>query len=69
MIGVRYLAPVLILCIGAVIYELPIGDLKVIFLPLTWLPSLARTVGNQRNPRYPLPGERDHSARVIDEGL
>jgi membrane protein YdbS with pleckstrin-like domain len=41
MMRVRYLAPVLILCIGAIIYELPIGDLKVVFLPLTWLFAMA----------------------------
>jgi len=41
MMRVRYLAPVLILCVGAIIYELPIGDLKVVFLPLTWLFAMA----------------------------
>lgn len=41
MMRVRYLAPVLILCIGAIIYALPIGDLKVVFLPLIWLFAMA----------------------------
>jgi len=41
MMRVRYLAPVLILFIGAIIYALPIGDLKVVFLPLTWLFAMA----------------------------
>lgn len=41
MMKVRYLAPVLILCVGAIIYALPIGDLKVVFLPLTWLFAIA----------------------------
>ncbi len=41
MMRVRYFAPVLILCIGTIIYSLPIGDLKVVFLPLTWLFAMA----------------------------
>jgi uncharacterized membrane protein YdbT with pleckstrin-like domain len=41
MMRVRYLAPALVLCIGAIIYALPIGDLRVVFLPLTWLFAMA----------------------------
>ena len=41
MMRVRYLVPALIVCIGAIIYALPMGDLKVVFLPLTWLFAMA----------------------------
>jgi hypothetical protein len=37
MMWIRYLAPVLILSAGVIIYLLPVGDLKIVFLPFTWL--------------------------------
>jgi membrane protein YdbS with pleckstrin-like domain len=41
MMRVRYLAPALVLGIAAIVYLLPIGDLRVVFLPLTWLLAMA----------------------------
>lgn len=41
MMRIRYLTPVLILFVGAIIYAMPIGDLKIVFLPLTWLFAMA----------------------------
>ena len=41
MMRVRYLAPTLVLAIAAIVYVLPIGDLRVVFLPLTWLFGMA----------------------------
>jgi membrane protein YdbS with pleckstrin-like domain len=41
MISVRYLAPALVLGIAAIVYFLPLGGLRVVFLPLTWLFAMA----------------------------
>jgi uncharacterized membrane protein YdbT with pleckstrin-like domain len=41
MMRVRYLAPALVLGIAAIAYLLPLGDLRVVFLPLTWLFAMA----------------------------
>jgi uncharacterized membrane protein YdbT with pleckstrin-like domain len=41
MMRMRYLAPGLVLAIAAIVYVLPIGDLRVVFLPLIWLLAMA----------------------------
>ena len=41
MMWVRYLAPASVLVIGAIVYLLPLGDLRVVFLPLIWLFAMA----------------------------
>ncbi len=41
MMRVRYLAPALVLGIAAIVYLLPLGELRVVFLPLTWLFAMA----------------------------
>lgn len=41
MMRLRYLVPVGILCIGVIVYVLPIGDIRIVFLPLIWLFAMA----------------------------
>jgi uncharacterized membrane protein YdbT with pleckstrin-like domain len=41
MMWVRYLVPALVLAVAAIVYVLPLGDLRVVFLPLAWLFAIA----------------------------